>query len=113
MAVTRGLAWAVHGLCVTRKSRRQPLLDALEAIDTLLQTAGCATNQPEPSPAHVIVREEDREGGAANGRSGGLTRLVGQLNKLAVDGGGDAVLARMQEHVNSAFLSMMTRLKAN
>ena len=58
-----------------------------------------------------MAREEDGAGGAADGRGGGLTRLVGQLDRLAVDGGGDAALARMQRHVNAAFLSMMTRLE--
>ena len=55
---------------------------------------------------------EEVAGSAAGGHSGGLTQLVGQLDRLAVDGGGDAALARMQKHVNAAFLSMMTRLEA-
>ena len=48
---------------------------------------------------------------AAGVRSGGLTRLVGQLDRLVVDGGGDAAIARLWKHINAAFLSLMTRLE--
>ena len=109
-AVTCGLARVVHGLSVARKSRRQPLPDALDAMEALLQAGGGAANPPEPAPARAMVREEG--GAGANGHSGGLTRLVGALDKLAFNCGSDAALVRMQKHVNSAFLSMMTRLEA-
>jgi hypothetical protein len=109
-AVTYGLVRVVHGLSVARKSRRQPLPCALDAMEALLQAAGGAAHPSEPAPAHAMVREEG--GAGANGRNGGLTRLVGALDRLAIDCGSDAALMRMQKHVNAAFLSMMTRLEA-
>ena len=109
-SVTCGLIRVVHGLSVARKSRRQPLPDALDAMEALLQAGGGAAQLPEPAPARAMVREEGRDG--TNGRSGGLTRLVGELDRLAVKFGGDAIIMRMQKHVNAAFLSMMTRLEA-
>ena len=107
-AVTCGLTRVVHGLSVARKSRRQPLPDALDAMEALLQAGGGAAHPSEP--ARAMLREEGGEG--ANGRSGGLTRLVGVLDRLAVNCGSDAALMRMQKHINAAFLSMMTRLEA-
>lgn len=124
MAVTRGLARLVHGLSVVRNSRRLPLHDALEAMEALLlllQPAGSAAHPPAPAPARVLIREDDGTESASGHHSGahhsghhsgGLTRLVGKLDRLAVDCGGDAAIMRMQKHVNAAFLSMMMRLEA-
>lgn len=37
---------------------------------------------------------------------------MGQLDRLAVEGGGNAALARLRKHINAVFLSLMTRLEA-
>ncbi len=124
--VTHGLARLVHGLSVVRNSMRLPLHDVLEEMEALLlQPAGGAANPPAPEPARVLTHEDSTESTGANignishsGHSGhsshssGLTRLVGKLDRLAVDCGGDATLMRMQKHVNAAFISMMMRLEA-
>jgi serine/threonine protein kinase/tetratricopeptide (TPR) repeat protein len=119
VAVTHGLVRLVHGLSVVRNSMRLSLHDALEEMEALLQAAGSAAHPPAPEPARVLTREESTESTCVNignishsGHSGGLTRLVGKLDRLAVDCGGDAALMRMQKHVNAAFISMMMRLEA-
>ena len=113
VAVTRGLARVVHGLCVARKSKRQ----SLEAMEVLLYThsgAAASEAQEKPRPALLEEEEEDAVGeGMAGGRSSGrLMQLVGQLEWLAVKSGRDAVLARLRKHINAAFLSFMMPLKA-
>ena len=98
-AVTRGLAWVVHGLCVARKSRRQLLPQALATMEALLHAHDGAAASEAPPPPPALLEEEEAAAageGAAGGRNGGLTRLVGQLDRLAVEGGGDAALVRLR-----------------
>ena len=115
-AVARGLAPVVHGLSIARKSKRRPLPDALAAIESLLTSPASAAAPPAgqlagEAPAASTSAAEAAGEGAANGGSGGLTRLVGKLDRLAVEGGGDAALARLRKHMNAAFLSLMMRLE--
>ena len=113
------LARVVFGLACAYKRKFMPLPDALAAMATLLTSQTAATAPParqlagEAPTASTLAAEaaETAGEGAADGRSGGLTRLVVQLDRLAVDGGGDTTLARLRKHINAVFLSLMTRLE--
>ena len=88
--------------------QEEALPDALAAMEALLtspaaaaapptgQLAGGASAASTPAAAAAAVGE-----GPAGGRSGGLTRLVGQLDRFAVEGGGDAALSRLRKHIKT------------
>jgi len=107
--VTRGLACTVHGLSISRKAKRTPLPCALQMMEAILHAAGVSA--PTMSTMALAMVGDCEVVRIDNTHGSGLTRLVCQLDRLAVDGGGDAALARMQKHVNTAFISMMTRLE--
>ena len=89
----------------------EALLRAVGRAEEPTAVAEAMTTAAAAAPAASAPAAEGAGGGAADGCSGFPTRLVGQLDWLAVDGGGDTVLARMQKHVNTAFLSMVPRLE--
>jgi hypothetical protein len=114
-AAAHSIAKIVHGLSVARKSKRIPLPKALEAMEELLHAhGGAAAGVLISKPLALLEEEEEEEeeeGAAAAStprKPAALTRVIGRFEGK----GGDAALAQMQEHVNNAFLQLMTRLES-
>ena len=134
-AATRELVKAVHGLVYERKSQRLPLPEALAAFEAALRFGGdddggadagaaaaaapVAAERPTASGAAFSASGATSSGASASASSssgggsapGSLTRAVGGLHKEYVAGGGDASLARLQDRISNAYLSMMGHLE--
>ena len=124
-AATRELVKAVHGLVYERKSQRLPLAEALAAFEAALRFGGDddggadAGAEAAASGAGFSASGATSSGASASASSssgggsapGSLTRAVGGLHKEYVAGGGDASLARLQDRISNAYLSMMGHLE--
>ena len=133
---TRELVKAVHGLVYERKSQRLPLSEAMVAFEAALRFGGdddggaddgaaaaaapVATDRPTASGADFSASGATSSGASSSASSssgdgssvpGSLTRAVGGLHKEYVAGGGDASLARLQDRISNAYLSMMGHLE--
>jgi len=135
-AATRELVMALHGLVYERKVRRLPLPEALAAFEAALRfgsddnggadagaaaaaapataerpTSSAGATSSGASASGASASASWSSGGGSTSAPGSLTRAVGGLAKVAVAGGGDESLARLQERISTAYLAMMGQLE--